>query len=521
MKTSALFCRMIAALFLVFVFCLSVYRAVVQPITHDEGLIYEWYLDGGVYHILMFDPSNHVLFTFIAKASVKVFGVSELALRGASLLGAAGYLTAACALCRRLFGDGIVMLFSLVMLCLNPQILDFMVAARGYILGVACLLTAIYFLTRATDRGVLNAEDGEWRWTTTAASVFLALSVISNLAFIFPAASLALSFFVVAFPGVIGFKQSVSSALRNFWRYFIVPGALVGGSILWPFLIQVRRAQFNRSLPRASDALRDSFNSSFLYKWTGDVYAPSLGALPPPIGSWQQKTSDLGVYVLLPLLFCFVLIGLIVVSRFPSESRRNQIARCQVIGGATIACVVLTVMLHIFVNVNYPFARLCLYLVPMFTVSAVLVGREISLRSPRYHLGFAGLLLASAVAFDYGLSLNTKYVRYNAYDIISRELFLAMSNDARSRGLTGVRVGGTWWYEPEVNFYRRRYNAEWMKPYDVKDRSYFWESPNSLAPAEYNYYVFTSANDPYLSGPQVRTIFRDAGIGVTVIAVDR
>ena len=57
MKTSALFSRVTSVSFLVFVFCLSVYRAAVQPITHDEGLIYEWYLDGSVYHVLMFDPA--------------------------------------------------------------------------------------------------------------------------------------------------------------------------------------------------------------------------------------------------------------------------------------------------------------------------------------------------------------------------------------------------------------------------------------------------------------------------------
>ena len=521
MKTSALFCRVIALSFLVFVFCLSVYRAAVQPITHDEGLIYEWYLDGGVYHVLMFDPSNHVLFTFIAKLLVKVFGVSELSLRGASLLGAAGYLTVAYVLCRKLFGDGILMLFSVVMLCLNPQILDFMVAARGYILGIACLSTAMYILARLADRGIFVAEDGEWRWGLATASVFLALSVVSNLTFILPAVSLAISFFIVAFRGITGFKQSAARALGDFWRYFVVSGAAVGLFILWPFLIQVRPGQFDRGLTRASDALRDSFDSSFLYKWTGDIYAYSLGAVLPSAGSWQQKTSDLGIYVLLPLLFFFVLIGLILISRASSESRRNQIGHCQMFGSAAIACVVLTVMLHVLGKVNYPFARLCLYLVPLFTISTVLVGRELSLRFPRYHMGFVGLLLASAVVCDYALSLNTKYIRYNAYDVISRELFLAISNDARSHGLTGVRVGGTWWYEPEVNFYRRRYNAEWMKPYDVKDRSYFWQSPNSLAPADYNYYVFTSANDPGLSGPQVRTIFRDTSIGVTVIALNR
>jgi hypothetical protein len=98
---------------------------------------------------------------------------------------------------------------------------------------------------------------------------------------------------------------------------------------------------------------------------------------------------------------------------------------------------------------------------------------------------------------------------------------LSISNDARARGLTGVRVGGTWWYEPEVNFYRRRYNAGWIEPYDVKDHSYYWASPNSLAPAQYDYFVFTPASDPGLSGPRVRTIFRDKVTDITVTAMDK
>jgi hypothetical protein len=82
-------------------------------------------------------------------------------------------------------------------------------------------------------------------------------------------------------------------------------------------------------------------------------------------------------------------------------------------------------------------------------------------------------------------------------------------------------VGGTWWYEPEVNFYRRRYNAGWIEPYDVKDHSYYWASPNSLAPAQYDYFVFTPASDPGLSGPRVRTIFRDKVTDITVTAMDK
>jgi uncharacterized membrane protein len=521
MKVSILLWRVAAVSLLLFVFCLSVYRATVQSVTHDEGLIYEWYLDGGVYHLLMFDPSNHVLFTFLAKIFVKLFGISELSLRAASLTGAAAFLAAAYFLCRRLFGEGILFLLSLALLCLNPQMLDFMVVARGYILGIACLSVAMYLMARMTDRGSFDPEDQRWRLESSIAAVLLALSVVSNLTYVVPATALALSYSAVALGGSLSFARFRGVAFRAFTRCFVVPGVSVGLFLLWPFMIQLRPGQFNRSLPRATDALRDLFESSFLYKWTGDIYAYSLGAVAPAPGSWQEKFIDFGIYVFLPLLFLFVLLGLFLISRSPDETRRNRIAQCQIFGGAAIASVALTVILHVFARVNYPFARLSLYLVPLLTISVILVGQELNRRFPRYQLRVLGFFLAAAVLSDYAVSLNTKYIRYNAYDVISRDLFLAISADAHSHGLTGVRVGGTWWYEPEVNFYRHRYNAQWLEPYDVKDRSYFWESPNALAPEAYDYYVFTSANDPGLSAPRVRTVFRDADIGVTVIAIDK
>ena len=70
------------------------------------------------------------------------------------------------------------------------------------------------------------------------------------------------------------------------------------------------------------------------------------------------------------------------------------------------------------------------------------------------------------------VTLNTRYFRYNAYDAISRTAFQSILGDAQSRGLTSapgsVRIGGTWWYEPEMNFYRRRHKTDWLSVYDVK-----------------------------------------------------
>jgi len=148
----------------------------------------------------------------------------------------------------------------------------------------------------------------------------------------------------------------------------------------------------------------------------------------------------------------------------------------------------------------------------------LLIAREVYSRFPRSYLKGGGLLIAAIVVFDYALSMHTAYFRYNAYDIIARDLYQTIANDARQLGLTSVRVGGTWWYEPEINFYRRRYAPSWMMPYDVKDPSSPWQTPNSLQPADYHYFVFTPAGDPGLSGPRVRTIYRDEIRHITIVA---
>ena len=521
MKIPGIFWRALTWAVIACVFALSIYRARVQPIAHDEALAYEWYLDGGIYKALMFDPSNHVLFTFIAKIFVKVFGVTEFSLRAASLIGAAAYLTAVYFLCKELFGEALLLPVSVALLTWNPQVLDFMVAARGYILGLACLTGALYYLTKALERGNFNPDDKHWCWDCATASVLLALAVVSNLAYVFPVASLGLSFAVLALYDSRSVRGATAHALHVFSRYFIAPGVIVGSFLLWPFVIQFRPYQFQRSLRFASAALRDFFESSFLYKWTGDIYSPSLGAVPLEDASWQKRVCDLGIYVLLPLLFLLVLVVLIRVSRFRDARPKVNIGHCQLFGGAAVTSVALTFLLHVVLKVDYPMARFCLYEIPFFTLAAVLGLRELSLRFPRFYLGTFGLVIAAAVLTDYGLSVNTKYFRYNAYDVFSRQLFLTIANDARAQGLSDVRVGGTWWYEPEINFYRRRYHADWMKPYDVKDRSYFWQSPGALEPAEYNYYLFIPANDPGLDGPRVRTIFQDATTHLKVIALGK
>jgi hypothetical protein len=517
MKSSHLW-RTLTWCILAFVFGLAIYRANSQTIAHDEALEYEWFLVGGVVRVLSYNPANHMLFTLLAKPIVWVLGNREVILRSPSLFGTAIYLLATYLLCRRLFAQGVLFFLSVALLTLNPQILDFMPAARGYILGLALLAAAMYFMARLAECGELHLADSKSKWCCSLASVSLALSVPANLTNIVPAACLALAFSAVAMGGLRHLLSFSDARLRQFAKYFVLPGAIVGFCILWPYMIQFRLGSANVYKAKVSDVLRDVFNSSFLYKWTDDILN-DLGAVPPAPGSWQGRVSDLGAYVLFPALFLFVLTGFFLARRAQRGAPTKQNAQTLVFAGAAIASIFLIVFLHVTIHVDYPITRYCLFLIPLFTVGALLAAREILLRFPSPFLSALGLLLASLVLSDYTLSLQTKSFRYNAYDVISRDLYEAIADDARSRGLTSVRVGGTWWYEPEVNYYRRRYQADWMLEYDVKDRSYWWKAPNSLAPADYDYFVFTPAGDPGLAGPRVRTIFRDGLRGITVVGI--
>jgi len=511
-------CQIVAWSLLGAVFGVVAYRAYVQPIAHDEALSFASFLDGGVNKLLQFNSANHVLFTLISKVFVKVFGVTELSIRAPNVIASAVYLSALYLLCQKIFGDGLSMLITLAMLCLNPQIMDFMVAARGYSLGMACLCIAMYFLSRIVARACTDPDDKRMLLECSVASVFLALSVASNLTNLIPAFGLTVSFYAIAMPGASLIHLS-DRKHRMLARHFLAPGMIVGLFILWPFLIQARPQHFSMGLQKWSESLRDIFNSSFLYKWTDDIYAYSLGAIPASPGSWQERVSDCGVYIILPFLFISVLAGAALALRRPFEPLKQQNVYCRLFGGAAICTVVLTAILHMVANVNYPVARTCLYFIPLFTVGGMLSAKEFSSRLSIWPLKFAGLLLSLVILCDYAAALNTKYFRYNAYDSISRTMFEVILNDARSRALSTVRVGGTWWYQPEIDFYRRRYKADSILSYDIKDPSFFWQTPNSLTPRDYDYFVFTPGGDPNLDGPQVRVIFHDKDVGVTVIRI--
>lgn len=87
--------------------------------------------------------SNHLLNTLVMELFTSVFGLSPLSLRAGALIGAAIYIVAGYWVCRMLSREWIIRLPLFACLVYNPYVSDFFVAARGYGLALAFLLTAI------------------------------------------------------------------------------------------------------------------------------------------------------------------------------------------------------------------------------------------------------------------------------------------------------------------------------------------------------------------------------------------
>src|SRR4029453_17802419 len=126
-----------------------------QPRPYGGGPYHD-FVSGSWHQALTFyNANNHVLFTLLAKVSIALLGVSELTLRLPTLLGAALYLTSGLVLCCRLAPSRLSAFLGMAAIDLNPFVLDFLVAARGYGLAMGLLMTALVLLTGApANRGL-------------------------------------------------------------------------------------------------------------------------------------------------------------------------------------------------------------------------------------------------------------------------------------------------------------------------------------------------------------------------------
>jgi hypothetical protein len=336
--------------FLVLVWLVCLYRAITQSIVHDEALTYGFYIGPPFSRIFQFfDANHHFLNTLLMRLVVSIFGVSEWSMRLPALAGAALYFAAVYRLSVREIRGAAASLLAVALLALNPFILDFMVAARGYGMALGLWMWGLAILLAF----VRKPETGAAR-ELLQAGIALSLSIMANLVFVVPAVALTAAAWAMLKVGrptaapelelpQVSKKQlkkrkrpalsEQERALQAFWRWLVIPA--VAGCALFFLVAPVANApkgSFYAGAETLTESLRSLYSVSLARG--GPLRQAALFSVP----------RDAVAFGLAPLI---LLGGL-------AAGIRRRSTLLMMVSGTAVVCGILLLLLHVAVNLRYP-----------------------------------------------------------------------------------------------------------------------------------------------------------------------
>lgn len=462
---------------------ISVYRAATQSITHDEAVTYERYVSGPLYRLVSSsDANNHVLNSVLCRCSVGLFGTSELALRLPSVTAGLLFLVLIARIGRCVWGPSVITPLAVLLLGLNPFVLDYLSAARGYSLALMFWVAALErFLSAAQAPELLADTDGTCR-ALRRASQFLALAVLGNLTFAPAVVSLA------ALAGAWAWGErrrrvaELSAQTRAWiWHNLVRPGAVVLACLALP-LLKLRPSNFYFGAENTPESMRSLVLASFAHHpqhWPIDNGA-----------AWYRGLIDCLAWGVLPaLVLAFAALWAAVAAALWRRSTDDP--RCPEPGAmlfylsaGTLGLTLLMLAgLHVF-GMKLPLERTGLYLVPPFGLAFLSAGTALTSLHTRPVLAgwLAPWLTRSALAvglvtcLDWGAQLQTSHYRPWQGESDSRTVFRAIEALHDPSSKQRFRIGATWCLAPALNFYRDRDKADFVEK--VQRRSDYPPDPD-------------------------------------------
>ena len=413
---------------------------------------------------LNFDACNHVLHTLLAKLFRNYLGYSELVLRLPSLLGCALYFWAVYRLVQEYIGDAYLQFAAIAALTLNPAILDFCVASRGYGLALALLLWSVYWTLRAIR------EDGHPRYLRRA-GIVSGLCISASLTCAVPLAALCLMLLVVA-------------VYKGFWRrmdQFIGPAVVVSFVLLILPLARADRGAFYVGHPSWAASLNEFFEGSFRYSLSRFVLNP-------------------------PQALFWVSVAIVLIAAALASFRRRGTSGLAlgIVGGVLCVSLAALTVLHLVGGMPLPVLRTGLYLIPLLTLGLALA---FELSRPT---AFAGTVLLAGLSVVYVAQMDVRYFADWRFDASTKWLMKKLDEDYRGRKLDRpVELGVTWLVHPTANFYRKRNHMDWLPEVKRMD---------DLSGTNFEYYLLTQQDLPLVDKFHLKILFRDALSGTLLAA---
>jgi hypothetical protein len=479
-------CRIGTLALLGLLFAINVYRAATQSITHDEALTYELFV-GAPWSVVFnsFDANHHVLHTIVCKILVGVLGLSTLSLRLASLLGGLLYFWAVFRTCERLFDASWYLPLSVGLLTLNPYLLDFLSAARGYGMAVAFLMLAFWEMLQ----WVANPRNPH----LLRAGLALGLSVAANLVLAPPGIGLALMFLLAIAYRRRTFQPDITVSKKGKKKASPNPYPTLSQALLRFVLPSVGTAWLILMYP-LSNAAREQFyvGAASLGQASESLVRDSLPLAP------RVLIAALAYVVIPALLIAAAVIAWRALSRWTQATLLEK--STLLVGGAMLVAFLSLVTAHLAADVPYPEGRTGIYWLPMLTLSGLTIAKLWKRATPFLAVAMAGCMAMFIAEF------RVTYYADWPYDADTQ----AIAGQILSRKPTvpgrKILVEGSWQLEPGLNFYRVRDHMEWMAEVERRE-------PKAGA----DYYVLLSQDAHFLDELHLKTLLKGARSG-TILA---
>jgi hypothetical protein len=439
------------------------YRASHQSIVIDEAFTFNHFVDGPWSNIYSSSDANyHVLYSILAKLSVRAFGVSELSLRLPALLaGFAMILGVFWVL--HLTTRPLVRWIAIVALSLHPLLLDFSVAARGYGLGLALLVWAIYFSI-------------ERRYAL--AGTLSGLAAVANLTMTFPA---------------LGVVFAVAILERSSWR----SGGAILAKIGAPAAIVFAALWFG--------ALRTAISGSFGIGYS--TIRESLYSLVFPSTTDRAglfRIEHRGAATLEILVILLILVSIAITSL--GELRDHRKPFSSLIPAATLMITTAGLLAaHLLFRVPYPVDRTGVYLVVLFGIAWAIAADGFADGFVNKWAWRVNLLLAMLAIVQFAAQFETQYFLLWRFDARTKTVAQLLRDACEGKPGGSVTVSAMWLHQPALEFYRRELPIKALQPVVYHD-------PPPLS--GFDFYVLNNGHPLDLDTAKLRVLFSDAGSGI-------
>jgi len=479
----------IAAAFLAVLWIVCVYRAATQSIVHDEALTWQLYLATPFNSIFqVFDANHHFLNTLLMRFSTTILGFSGLAMRLPALLGAAIFFVSLYRFCRWALGATWLLTIAAAAVALNPFILDFMVAARGYGLALAFWMAAVAFLAPQLESPIHD------RKAVLIAGACAAFSVTANLIFVQPVAILAVLviWYSIRRPKAAAASPSkkenappkkrraeVQPAQRGLWFDFFLPAAIIAVVFLLSAPLENAESRhFYTGAPSLALSLHSLAESTVAHGGAAAFH------------SFAMKATDAVAFIFAPLV---LLAGLVAAIRW--RNLALMIISVSACGSAILVC-----LMHLALDFPYPADRTGIYFIAFvsLTIAAALA---IPNRAVQSSAAAIALLMLACFAIQF----ETRYFSVWIYDAETDQIAARFADFARAK--PAATFANSWVLEPALNFYRQTRHYDQLSP--------FTRQP--LSPGN-DYYAIDIQDQDTLRDLGLKIVYRGPASG-TVIAV--